>query len=168
MCPYNNISENLSTGDYNQIINRINAIKAALPFLVNLTADERRSGLKMGDKSLAFVSKCLEYASAHPNLVPPYLNVAEFQKDHDLREQLLHIIRELNTLVEAVDDTILALGKEEFEQALIFYNSVKQAAKGNVPGTGAIVEDLAERFPGNSSSADNGDGTTPEPPAPSS
>lgn len=168
MAPYANISGNLSSGDFNQIINRINAIKGALPFLVNLTADERRRGLKMGDKSLAFITKCLEYASAHPNLVPPYLNVPEFQKDHALRDQLVQIIRELNSLVEAVDDTILALGKEEFEHALIFYNSVKQAAKGNVPGTGAIVEDLAERFPGNSSGANNGDETEPETPEPTS
>ncbi len=88
MCPYNNLSSSLGTGDYNQIINRINAIKAALPFLINLTPDERRRGLRQGDKSMAFVSKALEYASAHPNLVPPYLNVGEFQKD-GLTEQTI-------------------------------------------------------------------------------
>ena len=168
MAPYSNISSTLSTGDYNQIINRINAIKAALPFLINLTNEERRSFLKVGDKSLAFVNKALEYATAHPNLVPPYLNVSEFQKDHNLREQLLHILRELNTLVEAVDDTVMALGKEEFEQALIFYNSVKQATKGNVPGTDSIYEDLANRFPRGTSSADNGEGEEPSTPNPSS
>jgi len=166
MCPYNNLSSSLGTGDYNQIINRINAIKAALPFLINLTPDERRRGLRQGDKSMAFVSKALEYASAHPNLVPPYLNVGEFQKDHDLREQLLHILREMNSLVEAIDDTVLALGREEFEQALIFYNSVKQAAKGNVPGTGSIYEDLAERFPGGGSSDSGGEPDEPATPEP--
>ncbi len=168
MAPYSNISNTLSTGDYNQIINRINAIKAALPFLINLTVSERKGGLKMGDKSLAFVSKALEYATAHPNLVPPYLNVGEFQKDHTLREQLLHILRELNMLVEAVDDTVMALGTEEFEQALLFYNSVKQAIKGNVPGTDAIYEDLASRFPGGGSSADNGEDEEPVTPNPAS
>lgn len=168
MAPYRNLSDTLSTGDYNQIINRINAIKAALPFLINLTVNERKGGLKLGDKSLAFVNKALEYATAHPNLVPPYLNVSEFQKDHNLREQLLHILRELNTLVEAVDDTVMALGTEEFEQALIFYNSVKQAIKGNVPGTDAIYEDLASRFPGGGSSADSGEGDAPATPNPGS
>lgn len=163
MCPYNNISDNLSNGDYTQIINRINAIKSALPFLINLTVDERVKSLKLGDKSVAFVSKCLEYANAHPNLVPPYLNVAEFQKDHDLREQLLHILRELNMLTEAIDDTVMALGKEEFEQALLFYNSVKQAMKGNVPGSDAVHADLAKRFNASSSNDGTIDEETPEP-----
>jgi hypothetical protein len=164
MSPYSNISANLANSNYNDILQKLAEITELLPFLINLTAEERRSGLKMGDKSLAFVTKALEYAEANPNLVPPYLDVVEFRKDDTLREQVEKILRAVEQLAEMLSDTRLALGKEEFEQALIFYNSAKQAAKGNVPGVDSIVNDLAERFPGNSGAADDGtpaDGESP-------
>lgn len=48
--PYTNISAaNLAL-----IKTKINEIKALLPFLVNLTDEERQTILKMGDKSFPF------------------------------------------------------------------------------------------------------------------
>lgn len=163
MAPYADISANLSGGNLNNILEKLTEVKVLLPFLVNLTAEERQTGLKLGDKSEAFVKKALEYATAHPEIVPPFLDVGEFNKDHTLREKLKAVLRELKGLTEAVDDTIFALGKESFEQALTFYDSAKQADKRNVPGVGSIVSDLAARFPGNqgSSDSDPGNGGTP-------
>jgi hypothetical protein len=43
---------------------------------------------KMGDKTLAFVQKALEYAEANPTLVPAYLDIAEAKKDFSLSQDL--------------------------------------------------------------------------------
>jgi GrpB-like predicted nucleotidyltransferase (UPF0157 family) len=47
-----------------------------------------------------------------------------------------------------VDDTTMVAGSEAYQFALIFYNSVKMAARQDIPGAKAIYEDLKKRFPG--------------------
>jgi hypothetical protein len=105
----------------------------------------------MGDKTVAFVSKALAYAKENPMLCPPYLNVAEFEKDMLLVESLDSVLRPLTAIAEGLDDTTMLAGSEAYAAALIFYNSVKMASKMNIPGTDAIYNDLSARFPGRSS-----------------
>ena len=47
---------------------------------MDLSPQDRRELPKIGDKTLTFVAKSLDYAMAHPELCPPYLDVPEFQK----------------------------------------------------------------------------------------
>ncbi|MBC7969475.1 MAG: hypothetical protein H7Z11_04960 [Verrucomicrobia bacterium] len=54
--PYENISATLSAQNLSNIKTAIATIRANMPFLITLTADERRKRFKMGNKSLAFVS----------------------------------------------------------------------------------------------------------------
>ena len=42
----------------------------------NLTPQERQERPKMGDKTVAFVEKVLEYADTHPQFLPPYVERA--------------------------------------------------------------------------------------------
>lgn len=148
--PYANISAVLSDEERDAIITSLNAVNAKLPFTINLTNDEKSTMLKMGDKSIPFVDKSLGYAQANANLVPPYLNVAELKKDVELVRQLDPVYRLIMQLASAIDDTYTALGSEAFTASLTFYNTVRDAAKRNVPGAAAIYEDLKERFPGKS------------------
>lgn len=55
----NRISASLSQADRDAVMKAIATIREKLPFLVDLTTEERRSLPKMGDKSRAFVSKAL-------------------------------------------------------------------------------------------------------------
>ena len=52
----NRISASLSQADRDAVMKAIATIREKLPFLVDLTTEERRSLPKMGDKSRAFVS----------------------------------------------------------------------------------------------------------------
>ena len=47
---------------------------------MDLSPQDRRELPKIGDKTLTFVAKSLDYAMAHPELCQPYLDVPEFQK----------------------------------------------------------------------------------------
>ena len=114
--------------------------------LFNLTADERKSMRVMGDKSIAFVQKALEYADNNPALMPPYLDLIEAKKDLTLSHDLYGILQQLNTLQRAVEDTMMVAGSEAYDAALIFYNSVKGASRVNVPGSEAVYNDLQQRF----------------------
>lgn len=144
--PYQNITANLSDGDKSHILDFLKQAENLLPFLVNLTVDERVSLYKMGNKSVSFVEKSLEYGKNNPNLVAPYTNMAELESDLNLAKQLAPIVQQVNSLAEKLNDTYTAVGSEAITAATTFYNTVKNARKSNVPGVDAIYADLKERF----------------------
>jgi hypothetical protein len=47
-----------------------------------------------------------------------------------------------------MDDTTMVADSEAYQFALIFYNSVKMAARQDIPGAKAFYEELKKRFPG--------------------
>ena len=59
--PYQNISAQVSAADVTAVKNAVATIRAKLPFLVSLTADERKSLFKAGN-SLSFVQNSLQAA----------------------------------------------------------------------------------------------------------
>jgi hypothetical protein len=144
----NRISAVLAPADKTTILQKITDTRALLPFLLNLTAQERKELFKLGDKGLGFDEKCKTYMTNNPALVPGFVTVAEVDKDRALRLALLDIQRELASLLEAVDDTVMVLGSEIVMADLSFYQNVKQAAKRGVLGIDVIFNDLQERFPG--------------------
>ncbi|MES2707629.1 MAG: hypothetical protein V4726_13625 [Verrucomicrobiota bacterium] len=48
----------------------IQTIRDQLPFLVSLTAQQRKEMPKMRDRSAAFDDKCTTYMASNPELVP--------------------------------------------------------------------------------------------------
>ena len=160
----NRISAVLLAADKTAILAAIDTIRTKLPFLVNLTAEERRKLAKMSDKTIAFDEKCASYMTAHPELVPSCVNTTEVNKDRALRVSLLDIEQQLKQLVEGVDDTIMLCASEAYTADLSFYQNVRQAAQRGVVGADTIYQDLKQRFPGRGS---GGSGTpTPPPPTP--
>ena len=102
---------------------------------------------KFGAASLAFDEQCASYMASAPNLVPPFVTVAEVAKDRALRLVLSDIVRELRKLCEMVDDTLMQVGSEIWLADLSFYQTVRQAARRDVPGADTIYDELKERFP---------------------
>lgn len=144
----NMISASLSDAAVADIKTKIGDIEKQLSFRVNLTPEERQFKLKMGDKSIAFVEKALDLSENNPKLVPPYLDVKEMRKDIGLAKQLASIHRQLASLTESIESTMMVAGSEAFEAALTFYNSAKNASESDVPGTNTIVNELGKRYPG--------------------
>ncbi len=58
----NRIDAVLTDADRDNVLTIINDIRARLPFLIDLTIEDRQSLPKMGDKSRAFVSQALALA----------------------------------------------------------------------------------------------------------
>lgn len=157
----NRISATLSPTDKASILTKIDEIRALLPFLVSLTAEDREELPKLGDKTLAFDEKCASYMVGNPVLVPGFVSVAEVAKDRALRVPVLDVWRELGTLFQEVSDTATQLGSEIYVADLSFYASVRQAARQGVAGAETIYGDLKARFPGG-----GGPDETPVPPVP--
>ena len=143
----NNISADLMPTDYDEVMAAIQTIKEKLPFLLTLSDDEQKALPKMGDKTIAFVSKALEYAKANQMLIPPFMDLKEFEKDMALVHQLENIRRSMNAVMGSITTTEMIAGSEAYQAALMFYQSTKMAMKMNLPGTKEIYEDLNKRFP---------------------
>ena len=143
----NMISATLSAADKAAILTKINEIKALLPFLINLTVEEKSSLPKMSTFRDGMDAAFAAEMAAHPELVPSFVDTAELAKDRTLRSDLRDIYAELNPLTEGVDDTMTATGVDTYLGYLSTYNNVKQAAKRNVPGANSMNDNLKRFFP---------------------
>ncbi len=83
MSQENQVSTTIPAATLADIIAKVNALNATLAdyLLFNLTPSDRLELSKMGDKTIAFVQKSLEYAENNPTLVPGYLDISEAKKD---------------------------------------------------------------------------------------
>ncbi len=143
----------------------LQAVKAALvqvqsilaPYVVALTPDQRRTIPKMSDGTEPFVAKVVEYAVEDPHFLPPFVHMTEFEKDWKAISSLLPLLRMVTQIQDTLSDTAMLAGSEAYVSALSYYNSVKQAAKVNVPDAKAIYEDLRKRFEKKSRSSGSSD-----------
>lgn len=142
------INATLADADRDKILADIKESWTLMPFMINITDDEKKAIPKMGQVNIGWVQKALDYAAANPKLVPPYLNVGDLNCEVSLAEQLSPIFEAVNQLASALDSTYAVVGSEAYVTALSFYNSVRDAAKRDVPGAKAIYDDLQKRFPG--------------------
>lgn len=130
-----------------QVTDHVNQIQTLLqPYLLALTPKQRQVLPKMKDDSVSFVNKALEYASSNPQFAPAYLDVKSLADNVESVTDLTPIENPLASLSMQLNDTIMIAGSEAYVAALTFYNSVKEAARRNVPGAKAIYDDLKKRF----------------------
>ena len=142
-----NISINLTPAEISTIKAAIQTIEATLrPHLVALDAKDKQGMPKMGDKSLAFVAKTLDYMKSNPEFTPIFLDAAEIDKDYTGFSVLNEFLRPLAQITDNIEDTAFLCGSDTYRGALNYYDSVKQAAKMNVPNAKAIFDDLKVRF----------------------
>lgn len=152
----NQISINFSNEELKKINEAIKTLQdALLPKLVKLSPEQRHEIVKMGDKTLAFVTKSYEYASQNPTLVPAYLDVNEMKNDLDAVETLRQIFNPLQEIAQDLEDSMMLSGSEAFIASLVFYNAVKGASKSKIGASEQIYNDLSQRFARPSRKKDN-------------
>ena len=142
---YQNISATVSAADVDAIKSAVDTIKQKMPFLVNLTPDERKTILKTGANSLSFVQNALQAAQNNPDILPKSFDTDEFGSDVSLLATLTDINSAVAQLLSEIDDTRMAVGSEAMGEAVDVYNYVKAAAK-KTPGLKPVADQLGERF----------------------
>jgi hypothetical protein len=142
--PDNRISASLSQADRQAVLDAINTIRTKLPFLIDLSPEERRTLPKMGDKSRGFVAQALEVAEQNPDILPRSFDVAEMRKDVELLSALSPVLAALSQLNELVDDTVMEVGSEAYAAALLIYQFARAAGKGSALDT--ALDGMAQRF----------------------
>ena len=139
------IAGTLSPEDIQEIKAALQIIAQKMPFLIALTAQERRKLFKMGDKSLAFVNNSVNVAQSNREILPASFDIEEFIRDYQLATTLSELLISMRQLSEQIDDTLLAVGSEAMIGSLTVYDYVKIAAK-KTPGLRTVAELLSDRF----------------------
>jgi hypothetical protein len=144
----NQISAVLSAESVQAILGHVAAIRELMPFLITLTADERRRLATMADKLIGFEDKAKVYMNSNPEFMPGFLPLSEVTKDRELRGPMSMIFTAVSALTYTLDDTYLKLNSEIHKGNLAYYNTVKEAASRGIPGAKAIYEDMQKHYPG--------------------
>ncbi len=142
------ISDALAAEAIAAIVAAIAEVRRNLPFLLALSPAERKSMLKLGPKSVKFVSDIKTLALAHPELVPSAIDLSEFEKDAELVAGLGQFASDLDQVAEGVDDTMMVAGSEALSNALVLYGILQHAAK-TIPGLDETVKQLGRRWKAN-------------------
>jgi hypothetical protein len=146
----NRISVALPEEVITQVKQKISEINTLMkPYLASLTKEERESLPKMADKTLAFVTKVVEYVKSNPKyILTDFMDAAELKKDYDLYQDVLPLLALVNQVGKSFQDTTMLAGHEAYVAALPYYKNVKIYSDNGDATARAIYDDLKKRFPG--------------------
>ena len=154
----NRIDAALDAQAQQSALDAIQAARNLLPFLLDLSPEERHALPKLGPKSLAFVQTALDVAAQNPDILPRNFDMEEFRRDVELFTALQPVAVSLRQLHELVEDTLLAVGSEAYVGALTVYQYARNSGQG--AALDAALDELGRRFARKSRAA------APVPPAP--
>ena len=126
---YLSISAVLAAADKTIIQTSLQAIKAKLPFLINLSVDERHKLRKMGAGRTSYVQDVYQAATNNSGAIPTGFNLVEYGKDLQLYRDLSDIISWLHPFMESLESTSMALSSELMKQTDECYGHLKVAAQ---------------------------------------
>ncbi len=141
----NRVSATLNEADKTAVLEALAQVKEKMPFLINLSGQDRKRSRKMGAKSVEYVNLNLQGSQTFGSLIPPSVDVSEFAKDVTLVNQLLAVRMEVETLLEGIDDTMLAAGSDAMQYADLVYAYLKRGSKSNA-GVKSVTANIAKRF----------------------
>lgn len=147
MSTNNQISVEIPQTVLNEVNQKLQECKTLLaPYLKALTADDRKSLFKMGDKTVATVQKVKSYLETNPEFAPVYMDKDEFLKDEAVVTGLNPISNLVDQLASDLSDTITLAGSEALMASMLYYGTSKEAASKGVATAKPIYEDLRQRF----------------------
>lgn len=140
------INVNLTAEAVSEIEAKIAEIVQIMPYLIGLSTNDRVKLNVLGQKSSQFVQRAVESARQNPKLSPSFMDAEELERNFALYNQLLKVLEPVQQLERMITDTMMVAGNLAYSDALDYYNTVKRAAKSNVPGAQAVSENLKSRF----------------------
>lgn len=147
MSTKNTVSIQIPEAELQTVKEAIATLKTTLsPYLIAISAEERQRIPKMGDGTIPFVEKVMDYAQEDSQFLPPFIDLNELSKDWEVVKKLAPLLRDLQQVESNLNDTVMMAGSEAYVGALGYYNSVKYGARVNVADAKVIHEDLKQRF----------------------
>ena len=95
----------------------------------SLTNEERKNYGSINDSNKLFVNKTKLLMEKHPNLVPTFVNMVEFNSDYNARVEIEKLLIDIDDLKRKLEDTKILLDNDNYQDALAFYRSIRYYAQ---------------------------------------
>ena len=122
----------------------VQSVTDAMPYLVTLSASDRRHMVKVGLASEGFIQGTLELARQNPQIVPPLVDVAALERDLALRDKLAPLEAALTLLATKLNHTRRLANADLYDGCLDIYHELQR--HGQDQGLDALLAPLRERF----------------------
>lgn len=140
----NRIDAVLTDENLEKVLQLFDNIEELMPFLIDLTIEERRSVPKMGEINQPVTENMLRLAQQDDSFLPRSFEVAEMAKDVELNRKVRQIHLKARRLFELIDDTLMAVGSDAFGAALLVYGAAKKNGRGE--GLDEMLAAFGQRF----------------------
>ncbi|MFZ4544196.1 MAG: hypothetical protein ACOYOA_09125 [Saprospiraceae bacterium] len=130
----------ISTETFNDLQNKINEIRAALPFLVPLSAAEKRNAQNMGQSGVGFGKAAYKSSKTYRQAMTQDFEPEAYDNEIILNDQLEALLQNLLSLVSDMDDTRIANGQSIMSRARDVYAAIKYAARKETKYKSALEE----------------------------
>lgn len=150
----NRIAAAITPAQLTALAGAVRTIRDNLPFLIELSAEDRQELFKAGPKSRDFLELALATAQEHPDVLPRSFSLEQFAEDVTLFHTLERPYVALRDLLREVEDTRIAVGAEAMEAGRAVYHYV-QGYPGSAPLQEAY-EALRVRFAAQGRRRDDG------------
>ncbi len=138
---------NLTQARCEHVQGLIRQIEQQLPFLVSLSADEKKRIYRKGDKQIEYIRKTLIYAKRLPHLVPSYVDVGRMDHDLYIADQLQQLLEKVEDLTGRIRDTRAAYYEQAFDAARAAYKGFGHASDTGIHQADKVFEELKQYFP---------------------
>jgi hypothetical protein len=121
----NLVSAALTAQTVTNINTAIATIRTNLPFLLNLTPEQRRTLQHAASSGQGVLQDTLTFVAQHPEALPATFSTAEFAKDGALLSPFAPVVAAMDQLNTDVNDTFVALQADLYSQFLDVYAFAK-------------------------------------------
>ncbi len=142
----NRISAEIPQDVEDLLVLDLEEMRKRLPFLIDLSIEERIAMPKSSRKLVDFIDTGLLQAKTHPNYLPSFVDINEFEKDVKVRKSLRRIYEALNAFTERVRDTLMVVESEAYLAARVLYKTAKAAAKEGAEDAERIIKEMSYHY----------------------
>lgn len=159
----NRIDAVLDPSRRDQILDLIAQIRALLPFLIDLSPEERQTLVKMGNSGRPFVEQALNLVEQDDSFMPRSFDKTVMRKDKDLDTAMQPVVIQMTQLFEAINDTMMLVGSDLILAGLDVYRNARNNGRG--AHLDNLVPLLGQRFKLKPKKDGGGTGGANNPPA---
>jgi hypothetical protein len=117
------------------------------PYLISLSPHERHGLAKIEERTFKFLELSQRLTLEYPELFPDFMQVLVFRKEFSSAYDLSLFARKISVLKDRISDTETLSGNRALDFAIDYYNTIRMAARRDIPGTRIIYEELKQIFP---------------------
>jgi hypothetical protein len=99
-----------------------------------------------GTKRYGFIDRIMDYSGEYPQFVTAAFSRTRLTQAMRNIEQFRDAQIAAEMMLQLINDQLLMAGETAFNEALLYYDSVKALAKRNVPGAPELYEQLKPLF----------------------